>query len=151
MKRLAALTIIALGIGALVGAGLGGFLSITLGAVAAAVLPPSAAAGLVAPYACPEGTTARIDSQESQCNEHNRNSGTCKSIWVECYDAEGRHVKTLHGNTSALLLFGVCVAYCFAALGPLLFLVTFCAVLFGGGGILAALARLRERQRGDAG
>ena len=141
MKRYAILFVVAAGVAGSVAIGFGGFLPVTTAAVAAAVLPVSVSADLVARWACPAGTKAQIDSQDSQCNAHNRNSGTCKTIWVECYDRKGKLVERVDGNTSLLLLFGVCVAYTFAGIGTLLFVFTFGIVMIGGGGILRLVSR----------
>ena len=101
---------------------LGGFLAVTIGSVVAAVLPPAKAASIVTPYACPAGTRAAIDKQDQQCNEHNRTSGTCQTMQIDCVRPDGSLAERLHPNTSLLYLWGLCVLYCFAVIGPLIFI-----------------------------
>lgn len=132
----------------MVSVGLGGFLSLMIGAVASAVLPPSVSAPLVAPYACPAGTQADIDRQDTQCNEHNRNSGTCQTVLIECYGPGGKLVEKVHPNTSVLLVFGVYTAYLFAFFGTLLFAVTFFGVALAGWGLGRFSSRVAAGENG---
>ncbi len=145
MKRWLLVAMTALLISTASAVGVGGFLAVTFGAVGAAMLPPDTAGELVGPWACPAGTRTDVEARKSQCNAHNRNSGTCHTLQIDCVDERGKLIERVDPNTSMLTLVGVCMGYAFLGFGPLVFLITFAGVFLTGGALKKGVDVLEAR------